>query len=58
MKAAIEKREKIDSSGEIIHLEQSCPWKEHLYDLEEEMELKKPIKYCLYEVSDQYACHF
>lgn len=27
-----------------------CPWKEHLYGLEEEMGIQGEILYCLYEV--------
>ena len=50
MREAIEKRKSVDESGEIILLETICPWKEHLYELEEEMGLEKPLKYCIYEV--------
>ncbi|CAL8464428.1 g3963 [Coccomyxa elongata] len=46
---AIEKRHEVDPSGEIIQLSRVCPWKEHLYDLEEELDLEKPIKFCVYE---------
>lgn len=27
-----------------------CPWKEHLYGLEEEMGISGEVLYCLYEV--------
>jgi hypothetical protein len=27
-----------------------CPWKEHLYELEEEMGCQGEVLYCLYEV--------
>ncbi len=47
---AIEKRSEVDSSGEIIRLPRVCPWKEHLYDLEQELALDKPLKFCIYEV--------
>ena len=40
----------MDDSGEIICLETVCPWKEHLYELEEELAVEKPLKYCIYEV--------
>ena len=50
VREAIEKRKSVDVSGEIILLETICPWKEHLYELEEEMGIKKPLKYCIYEV--------
>lgn len=52
VKGAIEKRLAVDASGEIIELGAGgCPWKEHLYDLEAELKLEKPIKFCIYEVS-------
>ncbi|XP_070565461.1 MYG1 protein C27H6.8-like [Ptychodera flava] len=46
---AIKKRHEVDKSGEIIVLEQGgCPWKDHLFDLEVEMNVETPIKYVLY----------
>ena len=51
MKAAIEERLAVDPSGEIVEFKAGgCPWKEHLYDLEAELKLEKPIKFCIYEV--------
>jgi uncharacterized UPF0160 family protein len=50
VKIAIEKRKSVDGSGEIILLETICPWKDHLYELEEEMGVETPLKYCIYEV--------
>lgn len=50
MREAIETREGIDSSGEIIKLGRYCPWKEHLYELEQELNIPQQIKFCLYEV--------
>lgn len=50
VKAALEGRAEVYPSGEIIRLARSCPWKEHLYELEAEMGLPKPIKFCIYEV--------
>ncbi|XP_057453552.1 uncharacterized protein LOC130745361 isoform X2 [Lotus japonicus] len=41
-------RETVDSSGEIIKLSQSCPWKLHIHELEEEMKINPSIKYVLY----------
>mmetsp|Transcript_20492 Transcript_20492/g.51607 ORF Transcript_20492/g.51607 Transcript_20492/m.51607 type:complete len:371 (+) Transcript_20492:70-1182(+) len=46
---AINGRHKLDPSGEIIALSTSCPWKEHLYEIEDEMKIEKPIKFCLFE---------
>ena len=34
----------VDESGEIIHLETSCPWKRHLFDLTKKFSLPK---YCV-----------
>ena len=50
MRSAIEKRLDVDASGEIIHLETVCPWKDHLYELEEELKLDKLLKFCVFEV--------
>ncbi|CAL0327503.1 unnamed protein product [Lupinus luteus] len=41
-------RETIDSSGEIVKLNLSCPWKLHIHELEEEMKISPSIKYVLY----------
>lgn len=41
-------RESVDSSGEIIKLSRSCPWKLHIHELEEEMKINPSIKYVLY----------
>ncbi|KAF7830754.1 UPF0160 protein MYG1, mitochondrial-like isoform X1 [Senna tora] len=45
---SLAERETIDSSGEIIKLSQSCPWKLHIHELEEEMNISPSIKYVLY----------
>lgn len=42
-------REDIDSSGEIMVLTRSCPWKLHIFDLEEEMKIDSTIKYVIYQ---------
>ena len=66
VKKAIDERANVHASKEIILLEQSCPWKEHLYELEEEMRVDKPIKYCIYQARTRltkftlqhiYLCH-
>ncbi|KAI4338009.1 hypothetical protein L6164_016365 [Bauhinia variegata] len=41
-------RGSIDSSGEIIKINQSCPWKLHIHELEEEMKIQPSIKYVIY----------
>ncbi|KAJ7954259.1 UPF0160 protein MYG1, mitochondrial [Quillaja saponaria] len=42
-------RHNIDPSGEITVLTRFCPWKLHLFELEEEMKIDPPIKYALYQ---------
>lgn len=49
VKEALEQRFEVDPSGQIMRLNNFCPWKEHLYTLEEEMNVEKPILFCLYE---------
>eukprot|EP00191_Tetraselmis_sp_GSL018_P004203 CAMPEP_0177610364 /NCGR_PEP_ID=MMETSP0419_2-20121207/19723_1 /TAXON_ID=582737 /ORGANISM="Tetraselmis sp., Strain GSL018" /LENGTH=321 /DNA_ID=CAMNT_0019105631 /DNA_START=117 /DNA_END=1082 /DNA_ORIENTATION=+ len=48
VEAAIAKRKEVDPSGEIVVFEKPCPWKEHLYAIEEELGLDVPIKFCIY----------
>ncbi|XVF12892.1 hypothetical protein REPUB_Repub08aG0159000 [Reevesia pubescens] len=45
----IAERYDIDPSGEVMVLKRFCPWKLHLFELEEEMKVEPPIKYVLYE---------
>lgn len=45
---AIKKRFEIHSSGKIIELEQFCPWKHHLYELEKENKCDGEILYCIF----------
>ncbi|PIN02958.1 putative metal-binding protein [Handroanthus impetiginosus] len=45
----IEARLDIDPSGEIMVLDGMCPWKLHLFELEEEMKISPPLKYVLYQ---------
>jgi hypothetical protein len=47
---AIETRMDVHPSGEIFKLPCYCPWKSHLYELEPEMKVEPPLKFCLYEV--------
>lgn len=48
---AITKRFQIHASGEIVYFPQYCPWKGHLYDIEEELLIKDQIKFVLYNDS-------
>ncbi|KAL8138870.1 hypothetical protein V2J09_004871 [Rumex salicifolius] len=42
-------RKEFDPSGEIVVMDRFCPWKLHLFELEEEMKIDPPIKYVLYQ---------
>ncbi|GMY30625.1 UPF0160 protein-like [Fagus crenata] len=42
-------RQNIDPSGEIMVLTTFCPWKLHLFELEEELKIDPPVKYVLYQ---------
>mmetsp|Transcript_6783 Transcript_6783/g.25058 ORF Transcript_6783/g.25058 Transcript_6783/m.25058 type:complete len:365 (+) Transcript_6783:319-1413(+) len=48
---ALENASKIHPSGEIMQLSQFCPWKEHLYELEEELGIPGKLKYCIFQDS-------
>jgi len=46
---AIKNRHEVDPSGQIVSLgEGGCPWKDHLFTLEQELGLGPAILYCLY----------
>lgn len=46
---AVKKRHQIDPSGEVLLFpEGGCPWKEHLFALEKELQVETPIKFVLY----------
>ncbi|CCH59625.1 hypothetical protein TBLA_0B08090 [Henningerozyma blattae CBS 6284] len=51
VRAAVSKRMDVDSTGEIIVLEQFCPWKEHLYEVEKEFDCEGKIKFVLFKDS-------
>ncbi|KAM9859876.1 MYG1 exonuclease [Aulostomus maculatus] len=49
---AVNERHKVDPSGEVVMFSQGgCPWKEHMFALERELQIETPIKFVLY--SDQ-----
>jgi len=51
---AVTERYDTDSSGEIIVFKHSgCPWKEHLFDIEEDIQLEPTIKFVLYQDQSQ-----
>ena len=45
---AIDQRHSVHPSGAIIVLESSCPWKDHLFEIEKELSLGADILYVLY----------
>ncbi|XP_052902178.1 MYG1 exonuclease [Anopheles moucheti] len=45
---ALANRVSLHESGEILELEKPCPWKEHLYQLEQEQNLVGTPKYVIY----------
>ncbi|CAA0843240.1 Metal-dependent protein hydrolase [Striga hermonthica] len=45
----LETRLDVDPSGEIMVLNKFCPWKLHLFELEEELKINPPIKYVIYQ---------
>ncbi|GBN00022.1 UPF0160 protein MYG1, mitochondrial [Araneus ventricosus] len=49
VKSAVQNRFSVHSSGEIIDFASGgCPWKEHLFELEESLKVEKPIKFVIY----------
>ncbi|XP_071778797.1 MYG1 exonuclease [Centroberyx gerrardi] len=49
VEGAVQKRHEVDPSGEVLVFSQGgCPWKEHLFALEKELQVKTPIKFVLY----------
>lgn len=44
-------RQEVDSSGKIVVIKQFCPWKLHLFEIEQELKLEPLITYVLYEDS-------
>ena len=50
MEASITNRFSVHPSGQIAVIEKGgCPWKDHLFSLEEERQIKGQILYLLYE---------
>lgn len=46
---AVNGRFQIDPSGSIIKLNHFCPWKDHLWDIEQELNIGSAIKFVLFE---------
>merc|ERR1712176_1006055 len=49
--AAVSGRKSLHESGEIMRLEQYCPWQEHLCDIEKGQKIEGLLKYVLFEDS-------
>ncbi|KAG2483936.1 hypothetical protein HYH03_017256 [Edaphochlamys debaryana] len=47
--AALAKRTEVHPSGKIMLLEEYCPWKDHLYDLEKEHGIEGQLLFCVYQ---------
>lgn len=45
---AVSQRFQTHPSGEIVHFKDYCPWKSHLYDIEEKLKIQGQIKFVLY----------
>uniref|UniRef100_A0A7S3N8K1 Uncharacterized protein n=1 Tax=Euplotes harpa TaxID=151035 RepID=A0A7S3N8K1_9SPIT len=49
---AFENREEFHESGQVIYLKQVCPWKSHLYKIEEETKNEGLIKFTIFQAPD------
>lgn len=45
---AVQNRFNIDASGNVIALACPCPWKDHLFDIEKELDCTGELLYCIY----------
>jgi uncharacterized UPF0160 family protein len=52
VKSAVENRFNIHESGKIMFLEKSCSWKELLFEIEEELNIKNEILFVLYKLNE------
>lgn len=48
MQESLNKRFQVDPSGKIMVLERSCPWKDHLFDIEAETQVSPAVIYVLF----------
>ena len=51
---AVENRFNVHKSGEIIELSTSCPWKEHLVQLEADNDLKGVVKFVIFSTENDW----
>ncbi|XP_003737825.1 UPF0160 protein MYG1, mitochondrial [Galendromus occidentalis] len=55
VREAINKRYEVDKSGRIIELPQTgCPWKDHLFDIEEELGIQGELIYVIHTDTKSY----
>ena len=52
VKEAFDSREEFHKSGELVYFKQFCPWKSHLYKLEEDNKIKGLIKFVFFQSMD------
>jgi len=52
VKRSIQSRKEFHPSGNIFYLDKSCPWKEHLFAVEEELGIKDALKFVIYKDSN------
>lgn len=42
-------KNKLDDKGEILNLEKFCPWQEHLYEIEKDLDIVGLTKYIIFK---------
>lgn len=47
------RREEISDDDRLLILDQYCPWMDHLFELEKELEIPSPILYAIYQDSNK-----
>jgi len=57
LQEAIEQRFEVDPSGLIMRLNHYSPWKDHIYELEKELSVDKPILFCLVSALRESILH-
>ena len=55
---AIQTRESVYQSGEIIKLKQFCPWKSHLYDIEDANHITGIIKFVIFQGNAEWRVNY
>lgn len=47
--SSLSQRHQVDPEGRIFVMGQGCPWKQHFFDLEEELKIVGQVKYAVFE---------